>query len=633
MSTTVRVALLVALPGLVSALAGLLFRRRPGLAAGLTMAVTAWALVDAVRLFLVAQALDGELAASYPWVVAGQVRLEIGFAVNTLSGAMLVVVAAISLLVQVYSTAYLKGDPGYSRYYAYLSLFAAAMFGLVLSPNLFQMYVFYELVGLASFLLIGFWYEEPGPVAASRKAFVTTRLGDFGLLLGILLLYWHARTLDFARLADLAPELDPTVLRLSSLLIFAGAAGKSAQFPLHVWLPDAMAGPTPVSALIHAATMVAAGVFLVARAYPLFAAAGRLPLAAVATIGTTTSLLGATAAVAQDDFKRILAYSTISQLGLMMLGLGAGGPQAAVFHLVTHAFFKALLFLGAGAVIYRYHHEQDIWRMGGLARQMPLTALAFAVGALALAGVPPFSGFYSKDAILLLVLERAAHSRLYSLLLLAGLAVSALTAFYLARLFFLVFTGRSDPRAEPSDHAAAQAGQSVREAPPAMTGPLLILAVPAAALGYLGQRAWFGEERASRALATGTVLLALAGIGSAWLLYGRRRPARDPLADALGPVHRLLRSGYYLDEFYTRLGDYLVRGLAAALHWFDRTVVDGMVNGVAAAIVISGRTVRRIQGGWVQRYLLYLAAAVFLALVGWLWSGSQLPGPGGTIRW
>ncbi|MDI6871203.1 MAG: NADH-quinone oxidoreductase subunit L [Bacillota bacterium] len=631
-------ALLVVLPALAFVLAGLSLRRRPGLAAGLAIAVTAWSLVASARLFLTVRLLNGELVASYTWVAAGGVRLEAGFAVNPLTAAMLLVVAAVSLLVQVYSTAYLAGDPGYSRYFAYLSFFTAAMFGLVLSPNLFQLYVFYELVGLASFLLIGFWHEEPGPVAAARKAFVTTRLGDFGLLLGILLLYWHARTLDFTRLAWLAPELDPAVLRLVALLIFAGAAGKSAQFPLHVWLPDAMAGPTPVSALIHAATMVAAGVFLVARAFPLFApaVAGRLPLLVVAAAGAVTSFLGATAATAQDDVKRVLAYSTVSQLGLMMLGLGAQSSTAAVFHLITHAFFKSLLFLGAGAAIRRCHHEQDIWRMGGLARPMPLTALAFAVGGLSLAGVPPLSGFYSKDAILLAVLEQARGSRPHAAFLTVGLAVSALTAFYLARLFFLIFTGAPQEEGPVSPGRAHRPGPAPREAaaaPPAMTVPLLLLAVPAAVLGYFGQRLLPVKEHLNQTLAGGTTALALAGIGAAWLLYGRRRPARDPLVAALGPVHRLLRSGYYLDDLYTRLGNYLVRGLAATLHRFDRTAVDGLVNGVAGVVLLSGRTLRRVQGGWVQRYLLYLVAAVFLALAAWLWHGLELYPAGGMGRW
>jgi NADH-quinone oxidoreductase subunit L len=631
---TTQVWLLPLLPALVFAFGALWWRRQPAAAAGLTLAVTAWSLLTAVRLLLAVLSSPGGFSAAVPWVTAGRVAFTVGYAVNPLSAAMLVVVASVSLLVQIYSTAYMAGDPGFGRYFAYLALFAAAMFGLVLSPNLFQMYVFYELVGLASFLLIGFWYEEPGPIAASRKAFVTTRIGDFGLLLGILLLYWHAGTLDFTELARLAPRLNPNILRLSAVLVFAGAAGKSAQFPLHVWLPDAMAGPTPVSALIHAATMVAAGVYLVARAYPLFApaVAGPVPLLVVAGAGAVTALLGATAAVAQSDFKRVLAYSTISQLGLMMLGLGAAGRTAAVFHLITHAFFKALLFLGAGAVIFRFHHEQDIWRMGGLRRAMPLTALAFAVGTLALAGVPPFAGFYSKDAILLAVLEQATHSTAYAVFLAMALLASLLTAFYMARLFFLVFTGQPAPAPAHGAHGDnAHAHAPVTEAPWAMTLPLLVLAVPAAGLGFVGQTVL--REHVNLGLAGLATLLALAGIGGAWLLYGRRRPADDPLKGALGPGYDLLRHGYYLDDLYTWLGDYLVRGLAAVLHWFDRTIVDGLVDAVARVIGLAGATLRKVQSGWVQQYVLVMAGAVFLALILWLLRGFGPYGLGGIHGW
>lgn len=609
---------------------GLLLRRRPVWAAGVTIAAAAWSLFVSLRLLAwVAASPGGGLALTRPWVAAGRVRLSVGLLLDPLSAVMLVVVAAVSLLVQVYSTRYLAGDPGYGRYFAYLSLFAAAMFGLVLAPDLFQMYMFYELVGLASFLLIGFWHEEPGPLAAARKAFVTTRLGDFGLLLGILLLYWHARTLDFRALAKLAPQLNPAVTGLAALLVFAGAAGKSAQFPLHVWLPDAMAGPTPVSALIHAATMVASGVYLMARAYPLFLpeVSGPAPLAVVASLGALTSLLGAGAALAQTDLKRALAYSTVSQLGLMMLGLGSLGRTAALFHLVTHAFFKALLFLGAGAVILRSHHEQDIRRLGGLAWPMPVTAAAFAVGALALAGVPPFSGFYSKDAILLAVQARAGESALYAALLVVGLLTSALTAFYAGRLFFLVFGGReavvSGPEARPA----------VREAPAALTAPLILLAIPAAALGYFGEDVVAAEEHAGSALPALTAVLALAGLGAAWLLYGRRRPAEDPLEAALGPVHRVLRHGFYLDELYTRLGDLVVRRLAAALHWVDRKVVDRAVNGTAGTVLAAGQTLRLVQNGWVQRYVLYMAGGVVLAVLVWLWRGFGPPGSGGVSGW
>ncbi|MGE5507953.1 MAG: NADH-quinone oxidoreductase subunit L [Chitinophagales bacterium] len=634
--------LLPLLPLLAFAVGGLFLRWRPGAASGLALLVTAWCLAAAAR--LLALAWQSPFSAAYPFfgVAIGRFHLAGGLLVDRLAAVMLVVVATVSLLVQVYSTGYMAGDKGYGRYFSYLALFTAAMFGLVLANNLLQMYVFYELVGLASFLLIGFWYEQPGPVAASRKAFVTTRIGDFGLLLGLLLLFWHTGTLDWTGLKAAAPSLAPGILHLGALLVFSGAAGKSAQFPLHVWLPDAMAGPTPVSALIHAATMVAAGVYLVGRIYPVLAAApaGAFPLAVIAGIGAFTSLLAATVAVAQDDLKRVLAYSTISQLGLMMLGLGSRGYEAGLFHLVTHAFFKALLFLGAGSVIFRFHHEQDIWRMGGLGRKMPVTAVTFAIGTLALAGVPPLAGFWSKDAVLGAAFAQGAHSSFYLVLFFVGLLASFLTAFYMARLFFLVFTGKRNEKEEaqgrhdwPHGHDAEHEHHGeVTESPAVMWLPLVILAIPATLLGYLGHRALGEGEALNLTVAGASTLVALLGLFLGWLLYGRRRPTTDPLAVWLGGFHPFLKAGYRIDDLYTWLGDIFVRGLAAILRWFDRTIVDGAVDAVGAMLIWLGGWLRRLQSGWVQRYLLYVATAIFLLILVWLLKGPEIAGMGG-VRW
>ncbi|HTP58779.1 MAG TPA: NADH-quinone oxidoreductase subunit L, partial [Spirochaetia bacterium] len=471
-----------------------------------------------------------------------------GILVDPLSATMCVIVSLVAFLVTVYSLGYMKGDPGYSRYFAYLSLFAFSMLGLVVADNYFQTFVFWELVGLCSYLLIGFWYAKPSAADASRKAFVTNRWADFGFLVGILLLFSLFGTFDFGRLSSaIAAAQGSAALALVAGLIFLGPLGKSAQFPFHVWLPDAMEGPTPVSALIHAATMVAAGVYLIARGFVLFASVP-VVMEAMAYGGGFTALFAASVALVQKDIKRILAYSTLSQLGYMFMALGVGSMSAGMFHLTTHAFFKALLFLGAGSVIHATG-EQDIFRMGGLRRTMKITTWTFGIGALALSGVFPLAGFWSKDEILLASLS-SGHMVLYIL----GLGVAFMTAFYMFRLIFTAFGGR------------AGEGSHAHESGPAMTIPLLVLAAFSVVVGMVGSpwfaRAFrfsfgsfifFGRPEAARvdvltaAISTG---LAAGGVLLAWLFYGVRVLSARRLASALGPVYRLLERKLYIDEIY-----------------------------------------------------------------------------------
>src|SRR5687767_4705819 len=417
-----------------------------------------------------------EVAAS--WLAVGDLQVDFGLRLDRLSLLMLLIVTGVGGVIHIYSYGYMHEDPGFSRYYASLSLFTFSMLGIVLANNFVMMFVFWELVGVSSYLLIGFWYERPSAADAAKKAFITNRLGDFGFLLGIIMVWALLGTVRFdelqARLVT-SPGALGVWGTIAGLLIFCGAVGKSAQFPLHVWLPDAMEGPTPVSALIHAATMVAAGVYMLCRVAFLFSVQA---LDVIAWIGGFTALLAAVIAVQQNDIKRILAYSTLSQLGYMVMAVGVGGPSAAMFHLTTHAFFKALLFLGAGSVIHALHHEQDIWKMGALKKKMPVTFWTFLIGTLALAGVPPFSGFYSKDEIL-----AAAYKHNGALFVVATI-VAALTAFYMFRLFFVAFLGA--PKSEASDHA--------HESPKVMTLPLQFLAVLSVIGGLIGIETFIGHH-------------------------------------------------------------------------------------------------------------------------------------------
>jgi NADH-quinone oxidoreductase subunit L len=531
---------------------------------------------------------------------------------------MAALVALVAGLVQLYSLGYLADEtpPALGRYYLYQSLFAFAMLGLVFAPNFLQLFVFWELVGLCSYLLIGFWYTRPAAAQAAVKAFWVTKLGDVGFLLGIVLLWGATGTFEFDTLfRAVAGGTLPASLAGHMTLIYLGAVGKSAQFPLHVWLPDAMEGPTPVSALIHAATMVTAGVFLVARAYPLFLAVPDV-LALIAWVGAFTAFLAATLALGQADIKRVLAYSTVSQLGYMMAALGAGALAPGVLHLLLHGFFKALLFLAAGAVIHAVH-TNDMWAMGRLGRAMPKTALVFAVGTLALAGVPPFSGFVSKEAILAGVWEAGLRG---PFLLLA--ATVFLTALYMFRAVFVTFFG------------ARAAGGHPHDPPAVMMSPLWLLAVLSIAGAVLGGRVLgqtfpeFLGRTPGAALPHGpawltpvSVGLALAGLVLAWLVYQRGTISAAALQQALGPLPAWAARGYGLDALYARLYRGAVLGLGRLVGWIDRYLVDGLVNVASAATLRAGGELRRLQTGRAQDYLYGVTAGLLLVLVLWrLWA-------------
>jgi NADH-quinone oxidoreductase subunit L len=556
-----------------------------------------------------------------PWLAqtGPQPLATAGVYVDPLAAAMAALVTLVAGLVQLYSLGYLGDEtpPALGRYYLYQSLFAFSMLGLVFAPNFLQLFVFWELVGLCSYLLIGFYYQRPAAARAAVKAFWVTKLGDVGFLLGIVLLWGATGTFEFTTLfRSVAAGALPAHLTLYMTLIYLGAVGKSAQFPLHVWLPDAMEGPTPVSALIHAATMVTAGVFLVARAYPLFLGAPGV-LLLIAYVGAFTALLAATLALGESDIKRVLAYSTVSQLGYMMAALGAGALTAGVLHLLLHGFFKALLFLAAGAVIHAVH-TNDMGAMGRLGRAMPRTAVVFVVGTLALAGVPPFSGFVSKEAILGGVWEAGLRGPF----VLLSVTVF-LTAFYMFRAVFLTFFG-----------ARGSVGGHPHDPPGVMMGPLWILAllsILGAVLGgnalgqsfpeYLGREGGTTLPHGPHWLTPFSVGLALAGVLLAWLVYQRQVVAVEELTRGLGPLPAWAARGYGLDALYVAVYRGIVLALARLVGWIDRYVVDGVVNVASALTLRAGTDLRRLQTGRAQDYLYGVTAGLLLVLVLWrLWA-------------
>ncbi len=533
------------------------------------------------------------------WLTFGDTTITMGYEVTPLNAMMLLIVTLVSLLVHMFSRDYLHGDERIEVFYSYLGLFTFSMLGLVLSPNLLQLFIFWELVGLCSYLLVGFWYFKPEAAAAAKKAFLTTRIGDVGLLIGLILTFVYTGSFEYEQIfaAIQSGLVDQTMITMIALLIFLGAVGKSAQFPLHVWLPDAMEGPTPVSALIHAATMVAAGVYLVAVMYPMFLASSTA-LTVVAYVGAITAIFAASIGLVQNDIKRILAYSTVSQLGFMMLALGTAGYVAGLFHLMTHAFFKALLFLAAGSVIHSVH-SQDINDMGGLWGKMRITAVTFLIGALAIAGIPPLAGFWSKDEIFASVWASG------DMLLFTITVVTAfLTAFYMFRLFFMTFVGSY--RGEHKPH----------ESGPFMTIPLMILAFLAVVAGFvnapfthhaLGEFLLTGTGIGEQALATTwmmvlSVALGVIAIFFAWLIYGKGSIQRDAIAQRFAGIHRILFNKYYIDELYSNL---IVKPLVAfgkGIWAFDRNIVDGLVNLVAKGTKGTGQSYSNVQSGQVQTY-------------------------------
>ncbi len=610
-------------------LIALYVRKLPLLAGYLTvLAIGVSFVLSLVTLFNVIDADGGIAIHTHEWFTAGDLEVHLGVRIDGLAAVMLVVVTSVSLLVQVYSLGYMAGDPGYGRYFAHMSLFTFAMLGLVLADNLFMLFIFWELVGLCSYLLIGFWYHRPAAAAAAKKAFIVTRLGDLGLLAALLLIWSKAGTFQIDEIHELAlgGALAGWVVTWFGLGIFAGAAGKSAQFPLHTWLPDAMEGPTPVSALIHAATMVAAGVYLVARFFPVFEVSEEARQT-VAWIGAITALLAATIAMVQTDLKRVLAYSTISQLGYMMLSLGVFGYVAAIFHLFTHAFFKALLFLGSGSVNHATN-TFDMRRMGGLRLSMPVTFWTFVIGSLSLAGIFPLAGFWSKDEILL---DAWREQRV---LWAMGAGVAFLTAFYMFRAIFLTFFGQYRG-GEPVEHVDGEAhfhGDPAHphESPRVMAWPLAVLAVPAIAAGFFNLGGDFGDfiggalpEGAHEAdtfdwgIAISSSAIALAGIWVAYAIYYRRWVTAARLRTFLVPFAALFENKYYLDRLYE---DFLVRrvfqgGWNRLVEAVDTYIVDGAVNGAGRVTRYGGSRLRVAQTGQLQTYGLGLAAGIVVVIV------------------
>jgi len=570
----------------------------------------------------------------FTWLDFGTWHLQIGMLLDPLTAVMLMVVTIVSSCVQIYSLGYMHGDPRFSRYFAYLSLFTFSMLGLVLSNNFAMIFIFWELVGLTSYLLIGFWFEKKSASDAGKKAFITTRTGDLGFIIGILLTFYACGTLNFG---EVFTKIETGIfagglLTAAGIFLFCGAVGKSAQFPLHVWLPDAMEGPTPVSALIHAATMVAAGVYLVARILTVYLASETAGMV-VAVIGITTSLIAASIGLVQNDIKRVLAYSTVSQLGYMIMALGLGSFTAGTFHLMTHAFFKALLFLAAGSVIHAVH-TNDMQEMGGLGRKMKITAVTMFIASFSIAGIFPLSGFWSKDEIV-------AATMGHPVFMVLALGVAFMTAFYMFRLCFLTFTGTPrDPH--KFDHA--------HESPRTMTYPLLFLAFLSVFAGWVGipwlphgysSFVYHGEPHHAAFhfdIAGISLLVGLSGIALAYLMYYRRSISPDKVAERFRPLYTLLYHKYYFDELYDavivrplyaicdfwfwfdqHIIDGLVNGAATltlwwsiAKNWFDVKVVDGAVNGAAYTIRGTGSILRFAQTGRLQNYALIIFAGVIL---------------------
>ena len=550
----------------------------------------------------------------FSWIVAGDFDTGVTAYVDSLTAVMLLVVTGVGFLIHLYSIGYMHDEPDYARFFAYLNLFVFSMTMLVLAGNFLLLYVFWEAVGLCSYLLIGFWYTRPAAAQAGKKAFIVNRVGDFGFGLGIMWLWVALGTLDFVGVFKGAATLAPETATGIALLLFMGACGKSAQLPLHTWLPDAMEGPTPVSALIHAATMVTAGVYMVARSHALFERSGSA-LEVVAWVGTITAVFAATIALVQTDIKRVLAYSTVSQLGYMFAAVGLGAYAAGIFHLVTHAFFKALLFLGAGSVIHGLRGEQDLRKMGGIAYKLPITATTMWVGGLGLAGVPPLAGFFSKDEILGAALGEG-HTLLF-LLLLAG---AFLTAFYTFRLLFLAFSGSPRMTKDVLHHA--------HESPWVMTVPLVVLALLTGVAGFvLGlplERTRFAQGLESvfalhagahsRLVPLLSVVVVVAGFALALQRYKLTPVRAERVGEPRTALRALLLNAYYVDAVYDRA---IVRPLLALsvglARVFDLGVIDGIVNGVGRAVMAGGAGLRRLQTGYVVNYALtMLAGAVVL---------------------
>lgn len=603
------------------------FNRSAGLIGTASLLVsTGLSLLTAYNYFFVDGKADGVyqkiVPLSYTWLhFTPSLSIDMGLVLDPISVMMLVVVTFVSLMVHTFSLGYMKGENRFATYYAFLSLFTFSMLGLVLSSNIFQIYVFWELVGVSSFLLIGFYYDKPSAVAASKKAFIVTRFADLGFLIGILILGFYGNTLDFGTLIErltavqspqfigitTASFLGVSMLTWGLTLVFVGGAGKSAMFPLHIWLPDAMEGPTPVSALIHAATMVVAGVYLVARLFPVFSM-DPAALSLVTWVGASSALIAAVIACTQTDIKRVLAYSTMSQIGYMMFALGVSGYggeaglgyTASMFHLFTHAFFKSLLFLGAGAVIHLVH-SNDMKDMGGLRKLMPVTHLSFLVACLAIAGIPPFAGFFSKEEILLAAFQ--SNKAVYGL----ALATAALTAFYMFRLYFSIFWKKE---ADPHGHHHGEGTVSMKL-------PLVILSLCAIGAGFVPFVKFVTSDGAvldshtDLTFSIAPVTLAVVAILLAAWLYKKENEKPARLAASLGGFYEAARRKFYVDEAYLFVTKKIIFNLIGRpAAWFDRHVIDGMMNGLAYVTASTSNLVKGVQSGRVQHYTLYFFGGV-----------------------
>jgi NADH-quinone oxidoreductase subunit L len=671
MSQTLSASTLLAVPlaPLVGAvLAGILGTQFGGNWIGRRLSHTATILGVAIAFVLSAMtlksvAVDGARfnATIYEWMVLGGLKMEVGFLVDGLTAMMMCVVTFVSLMVHIYTIGYMEEDEGYNRFFAYISLFTFSMLMLVMSNNFLQLFFGWEAVGLVSYLLIGFWFNKPTAIFANMKAFLVNRVGDFGFILGIGLIAAYAGTLNytefFGKLDEFAQLTLPggtgwMLVTVTCICLFIGAMGKSAQFPLHVWLPDSMEGPTPISALIHAATMVTAGIFMVARMSPLYELSDTA-LSFILVIGAITALFMGFMGIIQNDIKRVVAYSTLSQLGYMTVALGASAYSVAVFHLMTHAFFKALLFLAAGSVIMGMHHNQDIRWMGGVRKYMPITWITSLLGSLALIGTPLFSGFYSKDSIIEAVhLSKLPGAGFAYFAVMAGVFV---TAFYSFRMYFLVFHGKErydqNPDAHHDDHGHDDHGHEPHESPWVVTAPLLLLAIPSVVIGFLaigpmlygdffkdaivvdaarhGAMAELAEAfhgpvaMALHGLQTPVLWLAVAGVALAYYLYmvNTALPAR--IAKALRPLVVVLENKYWMDWFNENVLARLARGLGWAL-WKggDQAIIDGAaVNGSAKLVGVFAGLVRRVQSGYLYHYALAMILGVFVLMTWFVWLG------------
>ena len=659
--------LLVPLAPLVGAILAGLFGRMIGRAGAhvLTIAGVAIAFIASIVIFQDVQAgntFDGTI---YTWMEAGGIHFEIGFLIDPLTVMMMLVVTFVSLMVHIYTIGYMQEDPGYQRFFSYISLFTFSMLMLVMSNNFLQLFFGWEAVGLVSYLLIGFWHDRPTAIYANLKAFLVNRVGDFGFLLGIGLVAAYTGTLNYAEVFAVAGELVGVEMAVTGwnlitaicVLLFIGAMGKSAQVPLHVWLPDSMEGPTPISALIHAATMVTAGIFMVARMSPLFELSDAA-LSFVLVIGATTALFMGFLGIVQNDIKRVVAYSTLSQLGYMTVALGVSAYSAGVFHLMTHAFFKALLFLGAGSVIIGMHHEQDMRKMGGLRKYMPITWITSLLGSLALIGFPLFSGFYSKDSIIEAVFAAEIWGVGYAMVcVLLGVFV---TAFYSFRMYFLVFHGEErfgkeahghdahhhDEHHDDDHHHGLAPGQKPHESPWVVTVPLILLAIPSVLIGFFTiEPMLFGEffgsaihvadkhvglsklaadftspvGMAIHGLQTAPFWLAVAGVGTAWFFYMKRPDIPAAIQRRFSALHTLLENKYYFDRFNETVFAGGARALGSGLWKIgDRGVIDGIiVNGSARVVGWAAQLSRLFQSGHLYQYAFAMIIGLFIMLSFW----------------